>query len=153
MNITNFVCRFGEHVPYRPDLKMLARDLRNNPTPAEKKLWYGYLSSCGLKFLRQKPIDRFIVDLYCSAAKLVIEIDGDTHAEDEAEVRDEERTRILNSYGLDVIRFANRDVLNNFESVCMEIDERLKSPNPPLTRGHIYFYVTAIRFSPCPSLS
>ena len=65
----------------------------------------------GFKFLRQKPIDGYIVDFYCAALGLVIEIDGDSHL-DKAEY-DAERTHILNAYGLHVMRYTNEDVLSN----------------------------------------
>ena len=67
------------------------------------------------KFLRQKPIDEFIVDFYCSSLKLVIEIDGDSHAE--AVEYDAARTRILSNHGLTLIRYTNRDVLHNISGV------------------------------------
>ena len=77
------------------------------------------------KFLRQKPIDEFIVDFYCSSLKLVIEIDGDSHAEDVE--YDAARTRIFSNHGLTLIRYANRDVLNNisgvYDDLVRHIDE------------------------------
>jgi very-short-patch-repair endonuclease len=59
----------GFHLPYDPALIEHARALRKNPTPAEKKLWYGYLRTCPYRVLRQRPIDRFIVDFYCTKMK------------------------------------------------------------------------------------
>ncbi len=113
----NFVYN-GKHLPYRDDLKELARDLRKNQTKAEKKLWYEYLSKSEFKFKRQHPIDNFIVDFYSSKLGLVIEIDGDSHHEDEQYKLDAKRTYILENYGLKVIRFSNEQVLNEFEGVC-----------------------------------
>ncbi|MDO8635642.1 MAG: endonuclease domain-containing protein, partial [Dehalococcoidia bacterium] len=74
------------------------------------------------------------VEFYCPKLKLVIEIDGDTHYSEEGKMYDEVRTGILQAYGLQVIRFNNMDVRDNFESVCHEID-RLIPPQPPLVRG------------------
>lgn len=94
-------------------------------TVAEKKLWYGYLRTFPLRVLRQKPIDNFIVDFYCAKLKLLIEVDGDSHFSAEAQIKDEERTQVLQGYGLKVIRFTNDDVLKNFEEVCAAIQSFL----------------------------
>lgn len=97
--------------------------MRQNPTPAEKKLWQGYLRTFKFRILRQRPIDHFIVDFYCATLKLVIEIDGESHSTDQGKAYDVERTRILEGYGLRVVRFRNDEVLDHFESVCQRIDE------------------------------
>jgi len=73
--------------------------------------------------LRQRPIDNFIVDFYCASAKLVVEIDGDSHAGDEAAASDMQRTHVLEGYGLTVVRFTNREVSCNFEGVCSQIEK------------------------------
>ncbi|MEA5596462.1 endonuclease domain-containing protein [Rivularia sp. UHCC 0363] len=110
------------HLPYNPKLIEKAKELRKNMTPAEKKLWNNYLKTLKIRFLRQKPIDNFIVDFYCAKLKLVTEIDGETHFTDEAKIYDSQRKLILQGYGLQVIRFTNEDVLNNFEGVCESIE-------------------------------
>jgi very-short-patch-repair endonuclease len=69
----------GFHLPYNPDLVSLARSMRKDLTPAEKKLWEGLFRDFKCRVLRQRPIDNFIVDFYCPKMKLVIEIDGATH--------------------------------------------------------------------------
>jgi very-short-patch-repair endonuclease len=123
------------YIPYKRELTKLARENRNNPTPAEKKIWYEVLCRKqfeGYKFTRQKPIADFIVDFYCSKLQLVIEIDGDTHAEN-AEY-DEVRTKILNQYGLKVLQYTNRDVLNNIEGVYQDLMQ-IVNPPTPLIRG------------------
>lgn len=100
--------------PYHDNLVALARANRKNPTPAEYIMWSVILRRrqlASFKFLRQKPIDGYIVDFYCAALGLVIEIDGDSHL-DNAEY-DAERTRILNAYGLHVMRYTNEEVLSN----------------------------------------
>jgi very-short-patch-repair endonuclease len=102
-------------------------------TKAERKLWYDYLRTFPHRVHRQRPIDNFIVDFYCPSLKLVIEIDGETHDNQQAQEYDLERTRILERYGLKVIRFTNQDVLGNFEGVCEEI--RGVIPPTPLTKG------------------
>lgn len=118
------------HLPYNPDLVAKARELRKNMTPAEKKLWYDYLRSFQFRVLRQRPIAFFIVDFYCAALKLVIEVDGDSHFTKAGIAYDTERTRILEGYGLRVIRFTNDEVLHNFETVCEFIDREIPL-NPP----------------------
>jgi very-short-patch-repair endonuclease len=107
-------------LPYNPQLVARAREMRKNPTIAERKLW-GYLRNFPVKFWRQKPINNFIVDFYCPKLKLVIEVDGDSHFTDSGLIYDEERTRILEGYGLRVIRFTNDEVVHNFEGVCEQI--------------------------------
>jgi len=97
--------------------------MRKNPTPAEKKLWRDYLRTFKFRILRQRPIAHFIVDFYCAALKLVIEVDGDSHFTDEGKAYDLKRTSILEGYGLQVVRFTNDEVLNNFEGVCQQIEE------------------------------
>jgi len=107
-------------LPYNPQLIARAREMRKHPTLAERKLW-GYLRNFPVKMWRQKPINQFIVDFYCPKLKLVIEVDGDSHFTQEGLVYDQERTQILENYGLKVVRFTNYEVLNNFEVVCEKI--------------------------------
>ncbi len=112
--------------PYHDKLVALARVNRKNPTPAEHKMWSEILRRrqlTGFKFLRQKPIDGYIVDFYCAALAVVIEIDGDSHA-DKAEY-DAERTRILNAYDLQVIRYTNDEVLFNPQGVYLHLMEQI----------------------------
>ena len=89
------------------------------------------------KFLRQKPIDNYIVDFYCSELRLVIEIDGDSHAE--AVEYDAARTRVLEAFGLTVVRYSNDDVLRNIEGVYDDLWSKIQrlTPTPltPLDRG------------------
>jgi very-short-patch-repair endonuclease len=108
-------------LPYDPSLIPLAKELRKKATPAERKLWYTFLRGYFPHFYFQRPIDHYIVDFYCPAQKLVIELDGDIHAIGNAEQEDEKRTMVLESYSLKVIRFTNRDVLETFNDVVREI--------------------------------
>ena len=117
----------GFHIPYNPKLKARARELRKNMTPAESKLWYNFLKDFPYTVLRQKPLGNYIADFYCPKLKLVIEIDGATHAMPENIKYDWIRTQVLEGYGLRELRFSNDDVMNNFKNVCREI---LKSPQP-----------------------
>ena len=120
----------GYHMPYNPDLKELARNLRLNMTPAEKKLWYNYLRDFRYRVLRQKPIDNYIVDFYCPKLQLVIEIDGESHYTEKAKINDVKRTQTINSYGLKEIRFTNIEILENLEGVCEIIENLSKRKNP-----------------------
>ncbi|MBC8507506.1 MAG: DUF559 domain-containing protein [Anaerolineales bacterium] len=101
-----------------------AKRLRQPQTPAEEKLWQAIRNRNlgGFKFRRQHPIGRFIVDFYCAAAKLVIEIDGDIHAF-QAEY-DEIRTKWLEDQGYTIIRFENRDVFENLDCVAQALLEK-----------------------------
>ena len=100
----------------------LSRMLRKNATPQENHLWYDFLSEYEVRFQRQKPIGEFIADFYCHAAKLVIEVDGSQHYSDEGMGYDEFRTEKLEEDGLQVIRFTNRQINENFYGVCEYID-------------------------------
>ncbi|NET57985.1 MAG: endonuclease domain-containing protein [Symploca sp. SIO2E6] len=117
-NLNSIEC----YLPYDSHLVARAKSLRKNPTPAEKKLWLDYLRTFKFRILRQRPIAHFIVDFYCAALKLVIEVDGDSHFTDQGRAYDLERTSILEGYGLQVVRFTNDEVFNNFEGVCEEIE-------------------------------
>jgi very-short-patch-repair endonuclease len=122
------------HLPYNPQLLSRAKQLRQNPTPPEKKLWQDYLRTFRFRVLRQRPINHFIVDFYCAALKLVIEIDGESHFTQDGQLYDQERTEILEGYGLSVLRFTNDAVFNNFEGVCQKI-EYIIFPTPLQKKG------------------
>ena len=124
------------HLPYNPALIARAKELRKNMTPAEKKLWYGYLRNFDSKVLRQRPIDYFIVDFYCPSLKLVIEVDGESHYSNEGQDYDRERTQRLEGYKIKVVRFTNQQVLGGFEGVCGEIQRLI--PPAPLIKGGEY---------------
>ncbi len=103
-----------------------ARTLRKNMTDAERRLWYGFLRDYPVRFLRQKVIDHYIVDFYCRRARLVVEVDGSQHYEDEGEQKDQNRTEELQKRGLTVIRIPNNLVRTKFEGVCAYLDEIVK---------------------------
>ncbi len=110
--------------------KFLAREMRTNPTPAENHLWQRIRKQqvLGFKFRRQYPIDRFIVDFYCTEARLVIEVDGGIH--ETQEEADQLRTELLESLGLRVLRFTNGEVLQYADAVVERIGEELMRPHP-----------------------
>ena len=112
---------------YNKDLLIFARELRKNMTKEERRLWYNLLKYYPVKFSRQKIIGKYIVDFYCAKANLAIEVDGSQHFEDEGILKDEERTKYLEGYGLKVVRVTNIDVNRNFKGVCEYIDNIVKS--------------------------
>jgi very-short-patch-repair endonuclease len=128
-------------LPYKRNLTVFAQELRGDMTPAERKLWYQFLSGHEIRFLRQRPIGSFIPDFYCASRKLVIELDGLQHYTPDGLARDATRTAYLESLGLRVIRFTNAEVMNQFRSVCLKIQQHLEpktkpTPNkPPRPRG------------------
>ena len=113
-----------------------AKLMRQAPTDAEQRIWSLLRAKRlnGWKFRRQQPIGRFIVDFICYEARLVVEVDGSQHAES---ARDEMRDKWLFSQGFRVLRFWNKDVLENEDGVVMAILAALDPPlpNPSPTRG------------------
>ncbi len=110
----------------------IARRLRRDMTPHERKLWYLFLRKYPIKVYKQRIIGRFIVDFYCAPAKLVIELDGSQHYESQGLSYDSERSDFLKSLGLEVLRFSNHEIDKNFHDVCEQINlciqNRLNSP-------------------------
>ena len=104
-----------------------ARLLRKNMTPEEKHLWYDFLQHYPIKIYKQRIVDNFIVDFYCHRARLVIELDGSQHYTKEGISYDQARTEIIARYDIDVIRFSNRDINDNFYNVCYTIDKAIKA--------------------------
>ncbi len=104
-----------------------ARSLRKNLTKEEKHLWYDFLSTYPVRFLRQKVIDNYIVDFYCRRAKLVIELDGAQHYSEKGLIKDQIRTEKIESRNLTVIRIPNNLVNNNFHDICIFIDDIVKT--------------------------
>ncbi|MBQ3529862.1 MAG: endonuclease domain-containing protein [Oscillospiraceae bacterium] len=105
----------------------LAKELRKNMTPWERKLWYEYLRNYPVRFQRQKAIGNYIVDFYCAKAKLVIELDGGGHYTLEQTKKDAIRTTELEAMDLTVLRFCNLDIDRNFLGVCECIDLTVKN--------------------------
>jgi len=118
------------NIKHIPALTPRAQELRKTMTDQEKKLWYQFLKDYPIRFMKQKVIDRFIVDFYCASAKLVIELDGRQH-EDNLWY-DNARTDILKKYELSVIRFTNDEIDKRFFSVCESINEEVTNRLPSL---------------------
>ena len=111
---------------YNKDNIPLAKALRKNMTPWERKLWYNFLRNYPVRFQRQKAIGNYIVDFYCAKARLVIELDGGGHYTAEQKEKDALRTKELESMGLTVLRICNVDTDRNFEGVSEYIDLAVK---------------------------
>ena len=113
-------------IPYNPKLKELARELRNNSTTSEIKLWK-FLKGrrmCGYDFHRQKPIGDYIVDFFCSELNLAIEIDGLSHINKER--YDRRRKSKLESLGVKFLRFEDDDVFYDVGKVLDIIQSWIK---------------------------
>ena len=106
-------------------LTILAKQLRQNQTPQEQKLWNIIRNHKfnNLKFKRQQPIGKYIVDFLCKDIKLIIEIDGGQHNTPENILTDAQRTQFLQSKGYKVIRFWNNEIDNNLEGVYLELEK------------------------------
>ena len=110
--------------PYNKNLKYNARQLRNNMTEAEQKLWLRLRQKqiLGLQFYRQKPILNFIVDFYCPAASLIIECDGSQHLNEKGLQYDLLRDQALTQLNLTVLRFNNLQILHELDAVIQTIE-------------------------------
>ncbi len=112
-------------IPYNPNLKELARKLRNNSTLSEVLLWKNIKGkSLGVEFHRQVPILEYIVDFYCHELRLAIEIDGEIHEHQYLE--DAQRQGEIEKYGVTFLRFQNIDIKYNMFSVLLIIEEKIK---------------------------
>ena len=115
------------NLPYDRRLNGRARELRHEMTPQERKLWYTFLRNYPIKIYKQRVIEFFIVDFYCAEAKLAIELDGSQHYTEQGKCYDAERTAIIEGYGVQVLRFSNRDIDKNLSGVCTVIDQTIQN--------------------------
>ena len=113
-------------IPKNNKLLPFAKELRKDMTPQERKFWYLFLRQYPIKIYKQRIIDDYIVDFYCHAARLVIEVDGAQHYTEDGVKDDRNRSGVLESYGLFVLRFSNSAVDTQFQSVCDRIDQVIK---------------------------
>jgi very-short-patch-repair endonuclease len=123
--------------PRRTQFKRgFAKVLRANPTDAERRLWRLLRTKQlgGLRFRRQQPVGPYIVDFFCPAAKLVVELDGDQHGADENISYDTARSRWLEARGYKVLRFANGEALkeSTLDAIWYEAQNRLPLPERPV---------------------
>jgi very-short-patch-repair endonuclease len=126
----------NQNPPLPSRTRSQARALRETPTDAEAKLWFhlraGRLD--GLKFRRQHPFPPYVVDFYCVASRLIVELDGSQHTE----ASDVARTSTLERRGLRVMRFWDNDVLRQTDSVLAAILDAARAPTltpTPLPAG------------------
>ena len=110
---------------YNKSLIPNAKSLRRNMTKEERHLWYDYLRNAPQKFVRQKVLGKYIADFYCASAKLVIELDGSQHYEENGLEYDRLRTEYLEGFGIRIIRIPNNEVNENFRAVCEYIESLL----------------------------
>ena len=111
---------------HNKQLVPLAKQLRKETTKEERHLWYDFLRTYPVRFSRQKVLGRYIADFYSAEAKLVIELDGSQHYENDNKEKDAERTAFLKGYGLMVIRIPNNEIARNFRGVCEYIDTAVR---------------------------
>ncbi len=114
---------------HNPKLSEKSQLLRKNMTQEERHLWYDFLKGLPVTVHRQKVIGYYIVDFYCASAKLVIELDGSQHYDEQGKNKDLQRDKYLESCGLTVKRYSNKDIKERFESVCSDINEFILSRN------------------------
>nr|WP_324257062.1 endonuclease domain-containing protein [Cellvibrio fontiphilus] len=119
----------------RQKQKPQRQELRGNMPMPEKILWAQIRNQqLGVKFRRQHGIGRYIADFYCAQLKLVIELDGDSHYQNGGQEYDQVRDEFMHALGLTVLRFTNRDVMNNLDGVLAVIKSLTPSQPPPATR-------------------
>ncbi len=111
---------------HNKQLVPFAKQLRKEMTKEERHLWYDFLRTYPVRFSRQKVLGKYIADFYSAQAKLVIELDGSQHYEDENKEKDIERDTFLEGYGLKILRIPNNEVTRNFRGVCEYIDNICK---------------------------
>jgi len=111
------------HAEVRPVLRKSARRMRKAMTDAELKLWNELRAHrlMGMGFRRQLPIAGYVVDFACPEHKIVVEVDGSGHGREVQRLCDEDRDRMLSSFGWTVLRFWNDDILRDIDNVCQHI--------------------------------
>ncbi len=116
----------------KSNLTETSQKLRKEMTIPEKILWYRFLRRLPIHFYRQKVFGKYIVDFYCHEAKIIIELDGNQHLLPEAKAYDELRDREFLNEGILVLRYKNREIIENFDEVCEDI------------RNHLYEAVSGV---------
>ncbi len=137
-----------------PYLKTFRKKLRNNLTPAEAKFWTLVQNSKleGRKFRRQHSVGNYILDFYCPSEKLAIELDGEVHFNETAQLKDAERTLFLKYYGIKVLRFENKLVFEQTEQVLDEIKESFGWSKIIPENGGLASDVVEVTTTPAPPL-
>ena len=112
-------------IPYNKRLVENAKTLRKNMTPEEKHLWYDLLKRLPYNVRRQHNIENYIVDFYIAEKKIVIEVDGRQHNSTEHKEADDKRDEALSEWGIEVLRYSNESIRNNFVAVADTILKKL----------------------------
>lgn len=141
-------------IPYNPNLKELTRQLRNNSTMAEIKLWK-YLKNKqihGYDFHRQKSIGDYILDFFCHELMLGIELDGYSHQFEDVFKKDKAKEKRMNEIGINILRFQNKEVVENIDNVLMAIEtfisEREKTHPLPFSSIAMHTSLYSLYFVP-----
>ena len=118
------------------EIRKRSQQLRKEMTKEERHLWYDYLRGNDVQFRRQVPVGPYFLDFYAYEVRLAIELDGSQHYEEKGKNYDFRRTEYLKrEHGIDVIRFSNADVMQNFEGVCqsigLEVEKRMQAAERP----------------------
>ena len=111
---------------HQRNLTARAQELRKNMTKEERRLWYEYLRGHPYRFRRQVAVGNYIMDFYCAAARLAVELDGSQHYNESEQEYDQKRTAYLETQDICVIRFSNTDILQNLRGVCDATDLAIK---------------------------
>jgi very-short-patch-repair endonuclease len=116
-----------EKIFNRKKQKDIRQELRKTISIVEKTLWQKIRNQqLGVKFRRQHGIGRYVADFYAPDIHLVIELDGDSHYQDDAQEYDRIRDEFMRSMGLRILRFTNDEVMNNLDEVVLKIFQRIK---------------------------
>ncbi len=111
-----------------PTLKERRRELRRNQTDAERAFWRRVRNRqlLGMRFVRQYSVGPYVLDFYCPAAKLGVELDGSQHDQTDVREYDQERTAYLNAQGIEVLRFWNNEILQEMDAVLARLEVRFE---------------------------
>ena len=131
---SKLVARRG-HLKYLEELRNLSRKNRTKPTKTENIVWYEILDKrkTGFKFLRQKPVYKFILDFYCRDLLTAIEIDGGYH--NKRLWIDKERDNFMRNLNIETLRISNEEILNNLEKVRDKIMSFIEERKVSLFKG------------------
>lgn len=131
---SKLVSRRG-HLKYLEELRELSRENRKKATRSEDIIWYEILKNkkTGFKFLRQKPIKRFILDFYCKELLLAIEIDGSSHIK--RKNYDEERDKFLKNLNIETLRISVGEVIKDINKIKYEINKYIEVRKVSLFKG------------------
>ena len=116
-----------------PALKERRRELRRDQTDAERTFWARVRNRqfFGMRFFRQYSVGPYILDFYCPALKLAVELDGGQHNQPDGREYDKARSDYLNAHGIEVIRFWNNEVLRELEGVLARLEQKVVGSSEP----------------------